>query len=77
MSLVRIQFDLTDRKVEQLDQLMNEAGITTRKDLFNNALSVLEWVIKYHKQGRAIVAVSDREGEPDKELWMPMFDNHR
>ncbi|MES2038518.1 MAG: hypothetical protein V4495_11800 [Pseudomonadota bacterium] len=75
-TLTRIQFDLPDTKVAALDQIMAEGGIKTRKELFNNALSLLEWAIKQRKTGRIIAAV-DEKSESYRELSMPILENIR
>lgn len=38
--MIRIQLDLADDRVAELRTLMEEARIATRKDLFNNALTL-------------------------------------
>ncbi|SFD03063.1 hypothetical protein [Collimonas sp. OK412] len=75
-TLTRIQFDLPDTKIADLDRIMSEGGIKTRKELFNNALSLLEWAIKQKKTGR-IIAALDEKSESYRELSMPILDNIR
>jgi metal-responsive CopG/Arc/MetJ family transcriptional regulator len=69
---VRIQFELPEDKVRELEALMREAGITTRKDLFNNALTLLEWAIREKRAGHAIVSL-DEGNKRFKELVMPIL----
>ncbi len=38
----RLQFELTDDQMEKLNELMRACNLTTRKDLLNNALTLLE-----------------------------------
>ena len=38
--MVRIQFELPEEKMQVLEALMKEANISTRKELFNNALTL-------------------------------------
>lgn len=68
--MVRIQFELPEEKVKELEELMRVAGITTRKDLFNNALTLLEWAVQERKAGRSIASV-DEHNKRYKELVMP------
>src|ERR1700740_3348291 len=70
-TVTRIQFDLPDTKIADLDRIMEEGGIKTRKELFNNALSLLEWAIKQRKTGRVIAAV-DETSDSYRELSMPI-----
>jgi metal-responsive CopG/Arc/MetJ family transcriptional regulator len=70
---VRVQLDLPQTQVKELDYLMEQSGVSTRKDFINNALSLLVWAIKQKKQGRMIAAV-DEEGKTYQEVIMPMLD---
>jgi hypothetical protein len=75
---MRIQFDLPDEKVEELDTLMDVIGVSTRKDLFNNALTLLEWAVKEIKNDpdRVIASVNE-ENQLYKEVDMAAFSNAR
>jgi hypothetical protein len=68
--MVRIQFELPEEKVKELEALMREANIATRKDLFNNALTLFEWAVQETQSGRTIASV-DEENKKYKELVMP------
>jgi hypothetical protein len=69
----RVQLDLPEPKVTELDGLMKEVGITTRKDFFNQAVSLLVWAIKEMKKGRTIASV-DEEKKVYSEVVMPVLD---
>jgi hypothetical protein len=66
----RIQFDLPDDKVAELEKLMAESGIKTKKEFFNNALTLFEWAIKERKAGKTIASVDEKTNRY-KELLMP------
>lgn len=68
--MVRIQFDLPEEKVRELEALMRETNIATRRDLFNNALTLFEWAIQERQSGRSIASV-DEHNKKYKELVMP------
>ncbi|MGA2599464.1 MAG: hypothetical protein ABSH09_21020 [Bryobacteraceae bacterium] len=72
--MVRIQLDMPDERVKELDALMEITGSATRKELFNNALTLLEWAVKEKKQGRGIASIDDQEKKL-KELVMPALEN--
>jgi len=74
MRSARVQIDLPKLRVEALDRLAAEAGLATRKDLFNNALSLLEWAVKHVRQGHLIAAVDERTDRMI-ELHMPFLGN--
>jgi metal-responsive CopG/Arc/MetJ family transcriptional regulator len=73
--MVRIQLDLPDDQVAELDKLMEETRLTTRKDLFNNALTLFQWAVKAKKAGRIIASVD--ENQHIRELVMPSIENIR
>lgn len=69
---VRIQFELPENKVRELEQLMEESGTATRKDLFNNALTLLEWALNESKRGNVIASINEQEHKYE-ELHMPIL----
>lgn len=71
--MVRIQLDLPDDQVAELDRLMEETRLSTRKDLFNNALTLFMWAVKAKRAGRIIASVD--EGQNIRELVMPSIEN--
>jgi metal-responsive CopG/Arc/MetJ family transcriptional regulator len=72
--MVRIQLDLPDEQVAELDERMAETKLRTRKDFFNNALTLFDWAIKQKKAGRVIAAI-DESQDVVKELLMPALEN--
>jgi len=72
--MVRIQLDLPDEQVAELDERMAETKLRTRKDFFNNALTLFDWAIKQKKAGRVIAAI-DESQDIVKELLMPALEN--
>ena len=71
-NMKRIQFELPEDKVAELERLMDEGGIKTRKDLLNNALMLLEMAIKERKEGRTLVSVDEKKNRY-KEVLMPIL----
>lgn len=72
--MTRIQLELADEKVKELEELMSQVGLKTKKDLLNNALTLLEWAVRERSQGRIIASV-DEEDEKYKEIVMPVLQN--
>lgn len=52
---------------------MEKINLRTRKDLFNNALTLLEWAVKEKSAGRTIASIDD-ESKSVKELLMPILE---
>ncbi len=74
--MTRIQLDLPEEQVKELDDLMKETNITTRKDLFNNALTLFQWAAKAKRAGRIIASLDEQTGTA-KEILMPALENVR
>ena len=72
MKIVRIQFEMPEDKAKELDVLMSETGVQSKKELFNNALTLLKWAIKETKHGNSIASVDEKNGKY-RELQMPIL----
>lgn len=70
--MVRVQLELPEEQVEALDQLSEQLGIRTRKELFNNALTLLEWAVQERKAGRFIASV-DEDQTRLREILLPVL----
>ncbi|MGC9947279.1 MAG: hypothetical protein ABSF64_12995 [Bryobacteraceae bacterium] len=55
---MRMNFELPEERVNELKALQAETGSDSMKELFNNALTMLEWAIKEVKHGNEIAAVN-------------------
>jgi len=49
---------------------MREAGITTKKDLLNNAVTLFEWAVNEKRNGNIIASI-DEQNNKVKEVVMP------
>ncbi len=74
MEMVRIQFELPEDKVRELEKIMKESRLATRKDLFNNALTLFEWAIRERKKGKIIASIDERN-QSFKEIVMPSLES--
>jgi len=70
---MRIQLEIPDSTAARLRNLMGEVGLKTYSDIFGNALTGLEWMVKERRLGRIIVS-TDSEFTKFKELSMPILD---
>jgi hypothetical protein len=66
---VRVQLDLPKDRIRELEEIMTRTGVSTRKDVFENALALLEWAVGQAEEGKMIGSV-DRD-ETFQELLMP------
>ena len=67
MSKTRFQFELSESRVSELERLMDTCGIETKKDLFNNALTILEWAVEEVTNGNKIASVN-----PQEDVYQPL-----
>ena len=72
--MVRIQLELPDEQVAALDELTRKTQLRTRKDLFNNALTLFEWAVKEKMAGRRLASI-DESQDIFKELVMPALES--
>jgi hypothetical protein len=68
----RLQFDLSREKLEEIERLRVEGGFDTKKDLFNNAVTLIKWAIRHASDGHAIAAI-DEGSAKYFELQMPFL----
>ena len=68
--MTRINFDLSKERVDELTALAEKTGATTRVQLFNQALTLLEWFVQEREAGRAVGSV-DKDTERFSEILLP------
>ncbi|MBV8811797.1 MAG: hypothetical protein JO033_24265 [Acidobacteriaceae bacterium] len=69
---MRIQLEVSEDKRKQIRRLMEEADFKTYSELFNNALTLLQWSMRQIEDGNVIVSLNP-ETEKQKELSMPFL----
>lgn len=69
---IRWQIDVPEERDREIEDLMKECGISTKKELFNNAVTLLKWAIEEKRKGRIIASVEE-EGKKYRELQMPIL----
>lgn len=70
---MRIQLELPEDRVRNLENLMEETGLATKKDLLNDALALFQWAVRERMSGRIIASV-DEQNNRYKELTMASLD---
>jgi hypothetical protein len=69
-AVVRVQLDLPAQRIDEINRIMARTGMTTRKEFFDNALTLFEWAVNERARGKIIGAISPDESSY-KELVMP------
>ena len=67
---MRLQIEITEDQNRHILKLMDEAGLSIKKDLFNYALSLFFWAIEEVGNGNMIASVNE-EHNRYRELQMP------
>lgn len=70
---MRLQLDLDDSGVQLLDELKEATGLRTNKELFNTAITLLEWAVKQRQRGR-IIASMDEQDKNYREVLIPALE---
>jgi hypothetical protein len=70
---VRIQVEFDENGVSMIESLKNRTGISTYKDLFNNALALLNWAVRQRESGRAVCSADESKKEY-REIQMPALE---
>src|ERR1700742_5214354 len=67
---MRLQIEVTDDQDKHMLNIMEQAGLATKKDLFNNALTLFSWAIEEVQNGNAIASVNEKQNR-FRELQIP------
>jgi hypothetical protein len=73
--VVRFQVEMSRAQMDELEALMHVVEVTTKKDLLNNALTILKWAVREKANGSAIFSVNKRSDVPNRELLMPFLES--
>lgn len=63
MKLTRIQFEVEEDKLKEIEELQEAIGARTRTDLFNYALTLLKWALEEEEKGRIIASIDEEAGK--------------
>lgn len=54
--IVRIQFDVRRAQLDIIDNLVEECGLGSKKELFNNSMALMKWAIHETQKGRRVAS---------------------
>jgi hypothetical protein len=74
-NLIRLQVEIDFENMEELEELQELGGARTKKDLWNNAITLLKWAAREQARGASIVSVNEAEGTY-KELELPFLQTY-
>lgn len=70
---MRIQIDIDESGEQVLNSIKQATGLSTYKDIFNNAVTLFEWAIRQRAEGRIISSLDERT-KRYKEMTMPALE---
>jgi len=71
--LVRFQVEVRKSYLAVLRALQEAGGVSSNKELFNNAIALLQWAVTQKQRGYSIAAVTE-EGAVKRELVLPFLE---
>ncbi len=57
---MRIQLTVSDRKKKEIEELMKRTGSETKRELLNNALAVMKWILDEKQKGNIVASVNEK-----------------
>jgi hypothetical protein len=60
---IRVQLDLSPAEARVMNWIMEVCSIETKKDLFNDALTLFQWAVEESVEGRKIASIDERTKE--------------
>ena len=73
---VRLQFEVSQSRMDEIERLMKEGDVATKKEFLDSGIALLKWAFKNLRKGRLIVSLNDSDGSY-RELDMPAFEEVR
>lgn len=71
--LARFQMEVRRGDLDRMDELCELGGLKSKKELLNNAVTLLEWAVKQKQRGYSVASISP--GGEVRELEMPYLEN--
>lgn len=71
--LVRVQLEMSPARIAELDRLQKLTGARTRRELFDNALTLFERAVAENQNGHRVAFIDEEDGRY-KVVAMPVLD---
>jgi hypothetical protein len=73
MRTYRIQIDLPEDRYREIENLIQECSFSTKKEFFDNAITLFKWVVRQATKGLSVACVDERRKQYT-ELQMPFLE---
>jgi hypothetical protein len=70
---IRLQFEMTQVQIANMQRLIEELSFGSRRELVNNAISLFKYVFEQRKRGLTLAAV-DANSKIVREIVVPAFE---
>jgi hypothetical protein len=70
----RFQVEIMREELDEMERLRELGGLGSKKELLNNALTLLKWAVRQREKGYSIASV-DESGEIHRVLEMPYLES--
>jgi hypothetical protein len=73
MRTYRIQIDLPEDRYHEIDNLIEQCGFSTKKEFFDNNITLFKWAVRQAMKGLSVASVDERR-KLYTELQMPFLE---
>ena len=74
--IYKLQVELNMEQLAGLNELQDAGGLRTKKELLDNALTLLKWAVRQKRQGHLIISMNPETGAV-RELEVPYLERVR
>ena len=71
--VVRLQFDVRRAQLNILEHLVEVCGLSSKKELFSNAMALIKWAVQETQKGRRIASYDPKRDEIEM-IALPALD---
>lgn len=71
--VVRLQFDVRRAQLNIIENLVDACGLSSKKELFSNAMALMKWAVQETQKGRRIASY-DPEKDEIEMIALPALD---
>ena len=74
--IYKLQVEINQEQLAGLNELQDAGGLRTKKELLDNALTLLKWAVRQMREGNLIISMNPQTGAL-RELEVPYLEKAR